>query len=154
MAGSKTANTTQFSTLPLEIRQEIWNLTLPGPRILMIDEKIQGHQRNTHKTNPTSYGGHHPRALSVNRESRAVALRLLTPLLGAYWNLTLDVPYLELRDYVGNEVTQLAGMRAAGELDCFRSIALDWKLWGWMRNNNSMEFQASCRTLIRGYEHP
>lgn len=149
---TKTKMGTQFSSLPLELREEIWSLTLPGPRVMRLNRSSI---TKSYLTDRASYGGNHPCALSVNRESRAVALRKLKLRFGAYWNMAIDFPYVELGYYAGNDVTLLGEMRKAGALNGFQRIAIDWKFWIWLiENDNSMEFRASCGQLIRGFEHP
>lgn len=142
-----------FSSLPLEIRQTIWHYLLPGPRALLITRNTDQYQASRslakrlfsiskHRSSArssskyaiakASYGGKQPAALSVNRESRAEALRHLTPLVGIYWNLAIDVPYFELAgDNISDElgVTLLQEMRLSGQLDIFQGIAVSWALW-------------------------
>ncbi|PMD31826.1 hypothetical protein L207DRAFT_186763 [Hyaloscypha variabilis F] len=60
-----TAPLTQFDDLPPELRQEIWSLVLPGPRLITVNRFSKP-----------------PLPLHINRESRSVALQhyeLLTP---------------------------------------------------------------------------
>ena len=94
-------------SLPLEIRRKSWLHALPGLRVLYTMQKagypreisgFGGLCRFTADPIPSasSYGGHHPAILPVNRESRVEALRYLRPLHGAYWNLEIDTPYIEL----------------------------------------------------------
>lgn len=141
-------NFTLFSALPLEIRQKIWHYAPPGPRVLLVKLKAGSPQRISRaggfKANPTTcpafYGGHQPAILSVNRESRAEALRYLTPLLETYWNLEIDTPYFELPegDNSRNEVLLIPQMRQAGQLDTFKHIAIDWMIWRWKASTHSM----------------
>lgn len=150
---------TLFSSLSLEIRQLIWYQSLPGPRALLITRygaqaevqpeasrplwktlfaKFKPQKTTARRPYPkytiaaASYGGKQPVALSVSHESRAEALRHLTPVLGIYWNLEIDMPYFEqsVSDvYREDAVTLIKEMRLAGELDIFRGIAIDWVLW-------------------------
>lgn len=155
----------QFPSLPLEIRQKIWFLALPSPRVLHIKQKA-GYPTRISKaggftanptTSPASYGGHHPSVLSVNRESRTEALRSLTPLFGAYWNMDIDAAYFELPegDNSRNEVLLIAEMRKAGLLDAFKHIAIDFMIWQWRAATYTMEFQVTFGAAVRNvYEHP
>lgn len=103
---------------------------------------------------PVSYGGRHPIILSINRESREEALRHLTPLFNAYWNLEIDAPYFEWDPEEDMLLTR--EMRLAGELDVFKNLAIDWTIWclGFMEipvrwyNNGKVELAAPV------YEHP
>src|ERR1700710_858643 len=140
----------QFASLPLEVRQIIWFHALPGPRVLQIKRNASRPPTSISKKifsvfsrrrlrmwpdyviSAASYGGHQPAILSVNRESREEALCYLTPLFGIYWNLDIDMPYFEMpTGYKSREEDRLIiqTMRAAGELDSFRCIAIDWMFW-------------------------
>lgn len=159
------ASFTCFPALPLEIRQKIWALSLPGPRVLHIKQKTGSvtriDRRTAFKANPTtspaSYGGHHPAILSVNQESRAEALRVLIPHLGAFWNLEADTPYFEVPtgDNSRVEVLLIPEMRKAGLLDPFKHIAIDWAIWQWRVMTYTMEWQVTFGAEVRDvYEHP
>lgn len=113
-----------FSSLGLAIRQKIWALTLPGPRVLQIDSTKGA--AGEYVTSPCSYGGRHPVALSVNRESRDEALRHLTWKFGAYWNLELDTIYFEARkEEYDVTASCLRRMAREGLLNCFNDLAID-----------------------------
>jgi hypothetical protein len=144
-----------FSSLPLEIRQKIWHYSLPGPRALLITRNTAQAQappllskilfsifKHPSSRRPSSkyvvaaasYSGKQPVILSVSHESRVEALCHLTPLLGIYWNLHINMPYFELPVPAGNDSSEHAviliqEMRSAGKLDVFRGIAIDWVLW-------------------------
>jgi hypothetical protein len=162
---SKMTSFTLFPSLPVELRQKIWLYTLPGPRVLLIKQKAEfpktiskvGGFTAHPTTSAAAYGGRHPALLTVNKESRGEALRYLTPLFGAYWNLEIDVPYFELPegDNSRNEVLLIPEMRKAGLLDAFKHIAIDWMIWQWDMATYTMEYEVSFGTLVRdAYEHP
>jgi hypothetical protein len=143
----------QFALLPIEIRQKIWNYTLPGPRVMLVTRSDSRPGR--YVTSNASYGGHHPSALHVNAESRAQALMTLTPLFGAYWNLRIDAPYIEATDYSQLSNTQLAEMRLKGVLKKFKHLAIDWTIWQWIIGSDTMEFKCTFGDgRFDSYEHP
>ncbi|KAH8744576.1 hypothetical protein BGZ57DRAFT_719052, partial [Hyaloscypha finlandica] len=115
----------KFPELPLEVRQKIWRHALPGPRVLQV---IREKSSTKYRAKPASYGGHQPSILSVSRESREEALRFLTPVFNAYWNLEIDAPYFEIKSNDDDAVTRLAQMTRAGMLRDFKNIAIDWNL--------------------------
>jgi hypothetical protein len=134
---SKSQRFSLFPRLPLEIRLEIWRLSLPGPRVLQVIRRLPSStSRDSHsslgqapyKVRPVSYGGYQIPILSVNRESRAEALQYLSLIWGTYWNLELDAPYFEIRDNRDTRVTLIPELRKKGELDRFKNIAIDWML--------------------------
>lgn len=136
-----------FPLLPLEIRLKIWQATFPGPRVLHI---IRGYlsSHGYFIVTSASYGGRHPAILSINRESRTEALRVLRPHLGAYWNLEIDAPYFEdNRDghawvHEGSELVM--EMERRRFLNVFRNIALDCNMWEWLKPG-SVYADVSCR---------
>jgi hypothetical protein len=159
---SKSQRFSLFPKLPLEIRLEIWSLSLPlGPRVLQVIRTLPpSTSQNRHgtlgqalyKVRPASYGGHQIPILSVNRESRAEALQYLTLLWGTYWNLELDAPYFEIRDNWDDCVTLIPELQKQGELDRFKNIAIDWKLWDWNGGRPVRPHQLMDRFAV--YEHP
>lgn len=126
-----------FTNLPLELRKKIWVLALPDPRVLHVVRRpnppngIPKDDAYTekYKVTPTSYGGHHPAILSVNREARAETLPHFVLIFGTYWNLEIDTPYIETKDYYQDALTQVAQMRLGGYLDSFKNIAIDVMFW-------------------------
>jgi hypothetical protein len=147
----------KFPILSLEIRRKIWFHALHVPRVLHILLKPQEPGLYTIVVSPASYGGYQPPLLSVNRESRAEALRYLTPLFGMYWNLEVDAPYFEIPhgDDMREEVTWLRRMRMLGVLAPFKRLAVDWRIWDWGPRGRTMEFRACVpRGLVENYEHP
>jgi hypothetical protein len=135
-----------FPKLAPELRDQIWELSLPGPRIIQLHADFDIWSLHllscplqyftvAHST----YGRQHPAILSVNRESRNAALRHLTERFHCYWNLKTDVPYIG-RDKVGSDValrnlveldeSMLEDLRSEKLLDGFKSLALDCGLWG------------------------
>jgi len=85
-----------FPSLIPELRDQIWALTLPGPRVMQIYWATSFRTTNhAYTTFPNSYGGAHPAILSVNQEARATARRHLTLRFNAYWNLSIDTVYIE-----------------------------------------------------------
>jgi hypothetical protein len=68
----------QFQNLPLEIREYIWDLSLPGPRVLTLDLTLD---TNRHAHNPEKlffsrlFKAKNPVALKTCKESRRVAKR-------------------------------------------------------------------------------
>ncbi|KAE8452270.1 hypothetical protein EG329_000970 [Mollisiaceae sp. DMI_Dod_QoI] len=148
-----------FSDLPYELRRKIWLLALPGPRVLHIVRKpgyVPSSAIPTAKPTVTaaSYGLYHPAILSVNHESRYIALSKLTEVFGVYWNLEIDAPYFEIKDNSDDAVDLLAQLRKAGYLDPFKNIVIDWMLWSWERATRTMEFRVTFRNRFDGYEQP
>jgi hypothetical protein len=151
-----------FPKLPLEIRLEIWRLSLPeGPRVLQAIRKLPSSTSHDphgtlgqapYKVRPVSYGGHQIPILSVNRESRAEALQYLTLIWGTYWNLELDAPYFEIRNNWDDCVTLIPELRKKGELDRFKNITIDWMLWDW--NGGRPVRPHQLRDRFAEYEHP
>jgi hypothetical protein len=157
---SKSQRFSLFPNLPLEIRLEIWRLSLPRARVLQVTRTLPSSTSHDphgtlgqapYKVRPVSYGGHQIPILSVNRESRAEALRYLTLIWGTYWNLELDAPYFEIRDDHDNCVTLIPELRKKGELDRFKHIAIDWMLWDFNAHRN---WNGIFRPHQLGYEHP
>lgn len=72
-----------------------------------------------------------PIALVVNSESREEALRYLTPVFNCYWNLTIDVLYIEPPPgtNASKAMEQIHDMRIQGLLNDFKNLALDWHCW-------------------------
>lgn len=155
-SSNTTASFTQFSKLPLEIRQKIWRETLPGPRVMLVTlSKSKNKKKNgTATTKPASYGGRHPSLLSVNRASRAEGLRFLRPKFDAFWNFELDAPYFEIKDNSDENVVLLAQLSRQGLLNDFRNIAVDWMLWNWRMATQTMEFRVTFGDKFNDYEHP
>jgi hypothetical protein len=119
-----------MNSLPWELRIKIWSLTLPGPRVIHI-VPVNKCKPQDYTANPCSYGGQHPIALSVNQESRRLALRHLTPLFNCYWNLKIDYLYIGvLRGKTAGFSNWCAyNMRVRGLLDGFHNLAFDWEVW-------------------------
>ena len=64
------------------------------------------------------------------KESRAEALRYLTPKFDAFWNLDIDTIYLEVKKWGADDaIKMLSDMRKRGLLDCFKNLALDSDIW-------------------------
>ncbi|KUJ08092.1 uncharacterized protein LY89DRAFT_789328 [Mollisia scopiformis] len=161
---------TGFSDLPYELRRKIFLLTLPEPRVLQVTRKKQQvppqtNRKTTAKSqsasspekytvNPSSYGLHHASALSINNESREIALSKLTKVFGVYWNLDIDWPYFEITHDAHEDVDLLAEVRKAGYLKLFKNIAIDRMLWNWDGSTNTMEFRVTFGHRFHGYEHP
>jgi len=122
-----------FPLLSPEIRDRIWQLTLPGPRVLYVHgtKTLQGPD-NKYTVSTCSYGGKtHPAILSVNRESRSEALRHLTLKFQAYWNLKTDYIYMDVKRWGANDTQkQLADMKKRGLLNDFRNVALPTNILG------------------------
>jgi len=136
-----------FPQLAPELRDEIWRLALPGPRIIQLHTEVDiwslhllGCPLEYFTVDHRSYGGHHPAILSVNRESRSVALRHLTKRFHCYWNLKTDVAYIAMgtcRDRSGAAFRHLGELddcmleevRSMRLLDGFRNLAIDCGLW-------------------------
>lgn len=127
-----------FSSLPLEIRNDIWDLTLPGPRVIrVIPNPRWATDYVRYITKPASWGRHHPVALSVNRESRQEALRCLKPMFNCYWNVRIDILYIESdpdvrkssRNSPWTQYELLCDLQDEEVLGGITSIALDWALW-------------------------
>lgn len=120
-----------FPDLLPEIRDKIWELTLPhDPRVLHVHPVLPLAEPAEYKTSPVSYGGKHPIALSICRDSRAAALRKLTLKFKAYWNLERDYLYVEVKKWRGKEaMEQVSNMRKRGLLDEFKRLALDLRIW-------------------------
>jgi hypothetical protein len=148
---SKLQTFQKFPELPFEVRQKIWRHALPGPRALHV---IREKNSTKYRAKPASYGGHQPSILSVSRESRKEALRFLTPVFNAYWNLEIDAPYFEIKSNDDDAVTQLAQMTRAGMLRDFNNIAIDWNLWLWEMATYTMEFKVTFGDRFKGYKHP
>ena len=157
---SSSSNTTaifpKFSNLPLEIRQEIWRETLPGPRVMLVTlSKSKNKKKNgTATTKPASYGGRHPALLSVDRTSRAEGFRFLRPKFNAFWNFELDTPYFEIKDNSDENVVLLAQLSRQGLLNDFKNIAVDWMVWNWRMATQNMEFRVTFGNKFNDYEHP
>jgi len=117
-----------FPKLLPELRAQIWEMALPGPRCMQVHRT---HYRPPgYKAFPHCYGAQNPVILSVNRESRAEALRHLTLRFSAYWNLKIDTLYLEsVQGENQTPVEQLKLIREGGLLDGFKHLALhEWML--------------------------
>lgn len=146
--------------LPYELRTKIFGLALPDPRVLHIIRKTPkassgsfnrrvGSKSTESRTDgfpcpftvsAASYGGKHPAILSVNRESRAEALKHLTRYLGVYWNMELDFPYFEIHDIRDKEAMWMTDMHNAGLMKPFHNIAIDVIMWRWKISSSTMEF--------------
>jgi hypothetical protein len=125
-----------FPALPRELRDRIWKLSLPPPRILHV-RPVGGPAGGYNRLNPwsyyatkPSYGGRHPAILFANSESRSEALRYLTFHFKAYWNLEIDTLYLEHRAPAGTGdcMQQLSNLRARGMLEGFKHLAVEWEV--------------------------
>jgi hypothetical protein len=154
----------KFPLLPKEIRQQIWYHALPGPRVLLVKRSTLTHSNGQYTSNttaPASYGGHQLPILHVNQESRHEALRYLTPLWDTYWNLSLDTPYFELQETCWEiksgefyAISEMSEMRRWGELDRFKNLAIDWRLWEWEREIQMPDYQSRFGRRFDRYEHP
>ena len=120
-----------FPQLLPELRAKIWSLTLPGPRILLVRSPPNCPAlTGEYATSPISYGGKHPVALHVCRESRGEALRTLTPKFNAFWDLRRDALYVEMKRWgADNAMRHVADMRSRGLLNDFKNLALDFGMW-------------------------
>jgi 2EXR family len=127
-----------FSALPLEIRQRIWELTLPASRIIRVilappNSKVAFAETaaQSYKTLSSSWGGTIPQALHIDRESRAFALTRFTERFNCYWNFGVDLLYVELPFLGQVDVAskQLYDMRKRGLLDGVKHLAVDWEMW-------------------------
>jgi hypothetical protein len=128
-----------FSNLLPEIRNQIWDLTLPAPRIILIRPIESPKDPNADPTSPAavqyiaspcSYGGQHPIALSICRESRGQALRHLTERFHAYWDLNQDVGYLEVKRWGATKTMEaITDMRIKGLFEGFKKVATDIDIW-------------------------
>lgn len=162
-------SSTGFSDLPHELKRKIWLLTLSEPRVIHVTRNLPpgGNRsivppRGSHYSgpaidyvvNPASYGVYHPAILSVDTESRAIALTKLTRIFGVYWNLEIDALYAEIKDNASEDVDLLAELRNGGHLKLFRNIAIDWMVWKWEVATEMMEFKATFGDKFAGYEHP
>jgi 2EXR family len=90
----------QFRDLPLELRQQIWTLVLPGPRTIPVNRCLKA-----------------PLALHINREARSVALRHYELVCLEYSRT--GQPIVCLNGYIDFEVDiiHLFGLRSSEELD-------------------------------------
>jgi hypothetical protein len=120
-----------FPQLLPEIRAKIWSLTLPGVRVLHVRSSTTSTAiSGEYTTSPISYGGSHPVALHVCRESRGEALRTLTPKFNAFWDLERDTLYVEVKKWGADDAMKMvADMRTRGLLNDFKHIALDFAVW-------------------------
>ena len=120
-----------FPQLLPEIRAKIWSLTLPDPRVLLVRSSAYSPALSgEYTTSPISYGGKHPVALHVCRESRGEALRTLTLKFNAFWDLKRDALYVEVKKWGADDAMKMvADMRTRGLLDDFRHLALDFDIW-------------------------
>jgi hypothetical protein len=118
--------TTTFSSLPIEIRQKIWGLTLPASRIIRVipvslTSKATPAKASTptYKSLASSWGGIVPQALHINRESRSFAFTHLTECFNCYWNFDIDILYVEtpFLGQIDAASKQLYDMRKRGLLD-------------------------------------
>jgi len=81
-------------------------------------------------TSSCSNGGNNPVILSVNRESRAEALRHLTLKFKTYWNLEIDFLYIDVRlHWPSDSLHQLKNMRREGLLNDIKNLAFDSVIW-------------------------
>ena len=115
-----------FPLLPPEIRDHIWALSLPSPRVLKArgSNTIYGPDTK-YQVSGCSIGGAHPTILSVNQESRAEALKHLTCRFRGYWNLKLDFLYIAVEKWCQSQAwMQLADIVERGLLEGFRNLAL------------------------------
>lgn len=158
------AGVTNFDSLPLEIRLRIWELSLPGPRVLQLikastPRSSDSNSGSTYKpngycVNPASYGVQHPAILSVNQESRAEALKYLTKLFGVYWNLDLDAAYFEIHDIRDVEANLMTEMYGKGLLCKFKHVVIDSLLWTWETSTYTMEFKIMYGRNFMGIKGP
>jgi hypothetical protein len=101
--------------------------------------------KTEYTTSPSSYGAEPPAILSVNRESRAVALCHLAAKFNCYWNLEIDTLYIEVKRWGADEaMKQLWDMRTRGLLDGFRHLSLDCDIWSSSKPEHWYIFPPSC----------
>ncbi|ESZ95256.1 hypothetical protein SBOR_4368 [Sclerotinia borealis F-4128] len=98
-------------------------------------------------TFPRSYGRQFPIPLHINRASRTYALSHLTLRFHCYWNLKIDVPYIQAKGCSKSAARfNFAHLAGAGLLDGFRNLALDVEiLYG---SVNSPDVAASIQQCL------
>ncbi|QSZ37411.1 hypothetical protein DSL72_009509 [Monilinia vaccinii-corymbosi] len=125
---------TLFADLPIELQDQIWNQTLPGPRIMGVSYNPilpNGQYASTktpdlYSTFPRSHRRHLPVALHVNQASRNYALSKLTARFHCYWNAHIDIPYIPAKEYRKAAARYILSHLAESKLlDGFRNLALD-----------------------------
>lgn len=96
-----------FSSLPFELREQIWIFSLPGPRVIAYQKYFTELEYY--------YKLYAPAALLTNQESRAIALRYFTPRgpysswLRPFWDARLQ--YFDLK----NDLFILENLGSAGD---------------------------------------
>lgn len=134
-----------FSHLPLELQDQIWSHTLPGPRLMRIDynpvlpngQYATAKNRNLYNAFPRSFGRQLPTVLQVNKASRRYALSQLVERFHCYWNLKIDIPYIQAKEYQKSATRMtLEHLAESGLLDGFRNLAVDIEILNWNGNRN------------------
>ncbi|KAB8296256.1 hypothetical protein EYC80_009030 [Monilinia laxa] len=152
---------TLFTRLPLELQDQIWDCTLPGPRIMRIDYSpiLPNGKYTTSKTPdlyhtyPRSYGKQLPIALCVNQVSRTYALSQLTARFHCYWNLKIDIPYIPVKRYQKSAARYILSHLAESRLlDGFRHLAVDIEILnGSLSSPDAVESIRMCPDLTNLY---
>ncbi|KAA8568078.1 hypothetical protein EYC84_008490 [Monilinia fructicola] len=152
---------TLFTHLPRELQDQIWDYTLPGPRIMRVDyspilrngKYATSKTPDLYRTYPRSYGRQLPIALRVNQASRTYALSQLTARFRCYWNLNIDIPYVPARGYQKSAARYiLSHLAESGLLDGFRNLAVDIEILnGNFSSPNAVESIHMCPDLTDLY---
>ncbi|KAI9649168.1 hypothetical protein NHQ30_001735 [Ciborinia camelliae] len=97
-----------------------------------------------YRTFPRSYGRQLPIALHVNTASRKYALSQLTERFHCYWNLKIDIPYIQVKGYQKSAARFiLSHLAESNLLYGFRNLAVDIEILN--GNANSPDVVASIR---------
>jgi hypothetical protein len=101
-ARAKIAPFPHFPELPAEIRDYIWDLSLPGPRVLVSQKHFQSEDKLHF---PKTLRAPNPVALMVCRESRAVALSLYKLCFGTH-DIYADLPGGDILYFASTQDTE------------------------------------------------